>query len=118
MTSLIVCVSSGQGTWGYVYRLIKECPWDHVYIITNDFGAQKFEKKENTTLIVVDFNRPMNTLVSEIKQQLEGKIKDFEVAVNLISGSGKEHMAILSAIIKLGPGIRLVALTENGLEEI
>jgi len=118
MTSLICCVSTGQGTWAYVYRLIKELPWDHVYIVTNDFGAQKFEKKENTSLIVVDFNAPLPELVGDIRQKLEEKIKDFEVALNLISGTGKEHMAILSAVIKLGLGIRLVVLTEKGLEEI
>lgn len=118
MASLICCVSTGHGTWGYVYRLIRELPWDHIYIVTNDFGAQKFEKKDNTSLVVVDFNKPLNDLVRDIKEKLYGKIKDFEVAVNMISGTGKEHMAIISAVIKLGLGIRLVALTEKGLEEI
>ena len=45
--------------------------------------------------------------------QLNGKIKDLEVAVNIVSGTGKEHMALLAAILKLGVGVRLVALENN-----
>ena len=41
-----------------------------------------------------------------------------EAAVNLISGNGKEHMAVISALMKLGLGIRLIALTPNGIKEI
>jgi len=36
------------------------------------------------------------------------KTDDTEVAVNFISGSGNEHMSILSTLLKLGLGIRLV----------
>jgi hypothetical protein len=118
MTSLICCVSTGQGTWSYVYKLIKDHNWDHVYIITNEFGSQKFEKRENTSLVVVDFNKPLKELIQDIRQQLEGKIHDLEVALNIISGTGKEHMAIVAATIKLGIGIRLVAVSEKGIEEI
>ena len=53
--------------------------------------------------------------------QVESKLKDKvngEIALNLISGTGKEHMAILSALLKLGVGIRLVALTKDGVEEL
>ena len=46
------------------------------------------------------------------------KIKDSEVAVNFVSGTGKEHMALLSALLKLGIGIRLLALTKEGVTEI
>ena len=49
---------------------------------------------------------------------LKGKIKDTEVEVNFISGAGKEHMAIMGALLKLGVGIRLMALTRDGVEEI
>ena len=41
-----------------------------------------------------------------------------ETAVNLISGDGKEHMALLSALLKLGVGIRLIALTKEGVKEV
>ena len=52
------------------------------------------------------------------KITLKGKIKDPEVDVNFISGTGREHMALMSALLKLGVGIRLVAITKEGMEEI
>ena len=41
-----------------------------------------------------------------------------EVGLNFISGTGKEHMALLSAVLKLGIGIRFFALTKDGVKEI
>ena len=38
--------------------------------------------------------------------------------VNLFSGCGKEHMSIMSAILKLGLAIRFVDLSESGVKEI
>ena len=52
------------------------------------------------------------------KKSLDGKIYDLDVALNMVSGTGKEHMAILSALLKLGLGIRLMAVTKNGVVEL
>ena len=51
-------------------------------------------------------------------RKLSGRIGFGEVGLNIVSGSGKEHMAVLSAVMKLGVGYRLVAATANGIEEI
>ena len=118
MTSLIACLSTGKGTWGHVARLIRDHQWDNVFLITNEFGQQKFNDTEKAQMIVVDANQPLKQLVETIKKELDGKIRDCDVALNLVSGSGKEHMAILSAVLKLGIGIRLVALTKDGMQEI
>ncbi|MFH0979174.1 MAG: hypothetical protein V1837_07810 [Candidatus Woesearchaeota archaeon] len=118
MTSLIACVSTGQGTWVHVYRLIKQENWDKVYIITNEFGSGKFEKGQNTEIITVDFNKEIGMLVEEIQAKLQGKITDFEVAVNIISGTGKEHTAIIAALIRLGLGIRFAIAGEQGITEV
>jgi len=42
----------------------------------------------------------------------------FEVAVSLASGNGKEHMALISALLSIPVGIRLVVYTKNGIEFI
>ena len=60
----------------------------------------------------------MAELINDISKQLKNKIKDMEIALNLVSGSGKEHMAVLSAIMKLGLGFRLIAATKEGIVEI
>ena len=118
MTDLVICLSTGKGTWGHVSRLISEKEWDNIHIITNDFGKENFTQEKKAELIVVDQRQPMKELVTIIQSQLKDKIKGTEVALNLISGTGKEHMAILSALLKLGVGIRLIALTKDGIEEV
>ncbi len=118
MPTLIACLSTGKGTWGHVSRLIAENSWNKVFLITNDFGKENFTASNNTELIIINQKQGIRELAAEIESKLKNKIKDPEVALNLVSGTGKEHTAILSAVLKLGLGIRLVALTQQGMEEI
>ncbi len=67
-------------------------------------------------LVVVDFFQETSSLVGDIKKHLQGKISDFEIALNFASGSGKEHMAILEAVMELGLNFRLVTLKNNQYE--
>lgn len=117
MTDLIACLSSGKGTWGHVARLIEGESWDKVFLITNEFGVEKFQKTEKTHFILVDSRKGLKELTEDIKSQLQHKTSH-EVALNLVSGSGKEHMAMISAVMGLGLAFRLMALTKNGIEEI
>ena len=118
MTELVACLSTGKGTWGHVSRLINDGTWDNIILITNEFGKENFTNEKNALMIVVDARKPIAELVDDIKNALQEKIKGTEVAVNIISGEGKEHMALISALLKLGLGIRLVALTMDGVKEI
>ena len=56
-------------------------------------------------------------LRDKIHKELKSKLSG-DVAVNLISGSGKEHMALLGALTKCGVGIRFVTSNEKGLVEL
>lgn len=118
MSTLIACLSTGKGTWGHVSRLIEDENWDKVILITNEYGKENFNKNDKTELIPVNMNSGLKELRDEIQNQLKDKIKDTEVAINFVSGTGREHMALVSAILKLGLGIRLIALTKDGIEEI
>ena len=118
MTDLVACLSTGKGTWVHVAKLIKDQNWDKVFLITNQFGKEKFTPDEKTELIVVDSNKPINELVEDIRKSLVGKLSMGDAAVNLISGTGKEHMALLSALLKLGAGIRLIVSTDSGVKEV
>ena len=117
MTDLIACLSSGKGTWGHVSRIMEDEKWDKVFLITNEFGKENFQNTKNTELIIIDSNKGLKELQKDIVEQLKDKVEG-EVALNIVSGTGKEHTAILSAVLKLGLGIRLVALTKNGMEEV
>ena len=117
MPTLIACLSSGKGTWSEVNRIMQSQPWDKIFLITNQFGQDNFTSRlPNTELIVVDTFLDPVPLTEHIKQQLKDKISDFEIALNLISGTGKEHMAVLEAVLELGLNFRVVTLHQNQLE--
>ena len=115
---LVACLSTGKGTWGHVSRLIQDQDWEKIFLITNDFGKENFSQQKPSEFIVVDSRKPMMELRDEIKERLKDKIKCTEVALNMASGTGKEHMALLSALLQLGVGIRIVALTKEGIQEL
>ena len=114
MTDLIACLSTGKGTWGHVSRLMQAEEWGKIILVTNAFGAEKFSSETPFEFLVIDPQQSVQELVSALKGQLAGKFTDLEIAVNFVSGSGKEHMALLSALQQLGAGIRLVSLDTEG----
>ena len=118
MTDLVACLSSGEKSWAHVARLIKEKDWKKIFLITDVLGKKNFKSEKNVEFVAVDFQEPVFELISDIQKGLSGKITDLEVALNLVSGNGKEHMAILSALLKLGVGVRLMAVTKDGIREL
>ena len=118
MVELIACLSTGKGTWIHVSKLIEGGEWDKVFLITNEFGKENFTNKKNAEFILIDTKKSLKELREEIKDKIKDKIKGTEVAVNLISGVGKEHMALMSALLKLGLAIRFIALTKEGVREV
>jgi len=118
MTSLIAIASSGKGTWQHVQEVINQEEWDNIYLITNEFGIKNFQSDKKVNFVVIDPNKFTNKITDDIVNQLKGKITDLEVAINFISGSGKEHMALMAALMKLGLSFRLVVLTLNGIKEL
>ncbi len=118
MTHLVVCVSTGKGTWNYINELISSCEWESVFVITNEFGSQKFRCNRDVNIVKVDFEKEIPEIVNGIVKEMDGKVADTEIALNLVSGTGKEHMAILSAMLRLGLGVRLVDSSGGKMREI
>ena len=118
MNILLACLSTGKGTWGHVNRLINEGDFDKVILITNEQGKENFRKNDKNELISLNLSQGIRELRDEIIKILKEKIKEPEVAVNIISGTGKEHTALISALLKSGIGMRFLALTKDGIEEI
>ena len=118
MTDLIACLSTGKGTGAHVLKVMQGMPWDKVYLIVNHEFKESFKNKEKAEVIYIDTNKSISNIAEHIKSNLQGKIKDLEVGVNLVSGEGKEHMAVLHALLELGLGIRLVALTKEGVKSL
>jgi len=115
MTSLIASLGNEKATIAHVAELIKRENWEKIILVSeNKQGA--IPQKPNIEYMIINPNNMLSELAEDIRKRI--KIDDIEVALNLISGSGKINMAILSALLKLGLGIRLVALTKEGIKEI
>ena len=117
---LVALLSSGKGTWAQVSGLIKQGEWEKIILLGDEFSSQfKIQDKEDITeFIKVDFGKRLTDLRDELAKKLKGKIKGVEVAVTIASGNGKEHMALISALINLPVGIRFAALTRLGVVDL
>lgn len=114
---LVALLSSGKGTWGQVSGLMKQGNWDKVFLLGDDF-AKQFSHEKPFEFIRVDLGKRIKDLRDEFKEKLHGKFEGMEVAVSLASGDGKEHMALISALINLPVGVRFMALTKEGIIEL
>jgi len=114
---LITLLSSGKGSWAQVAGLIKYGDWDKVIILGDNF-AKKFTHEKTFEFIEVDLNKRIKDLREEFSRKLKGKIKGTEVALSIASGDGKEHMALISALLNLPVGIRFAALTKEGVIDL
>lgn len=114
---LVALLSSGQGSWTQVSGLMKHGEWDNIIILGNDL-AKDFKHEKEFEFIQVDTNKKIKELRDEFSTNLKGKFKGMEVALSIASGDGKEHMALVSALINLPVGIRFAALTKEGVIDL
>lgn len=111
---LVALLSSGKGTWGQVAGLINRGEWDNIILIGDEF-AEKFTSDKKHEFLRVNTSQPILELKKELLEKLRGKINDTEVALSIASGEGKEHMALISALLSSPVGIRFVVLTQEGI---
>lgn len=118
MTDLVAILSTGKGTWAHVSQLIKEENWENIILITNEFGKENFSCDKKFETIVLNPDKSIEELKNEMASELGKKVKGTEVAINMISGTGKEHMALVPAVLSLGVGLRFVTATGQGAKEL
>ena len=114
---LVALLSSGKGTWAQVSGLMKYGEWDKIIVIGDDF-ARDFKHEKPFEFIKIDLSKKIKELRDELMQKLKGKINGTEVALSIASGDGKEHMALISALINSPVGIRFAALTKEGVIDL
>jgi len=107
-------LSGGKETWSQVSGLIKYGDWEKIIILGGD-SAKNFSADKKFEFIKVDLGKKIKDLVEELLKKLKGKIDGTEVALSIAAGDGKEHMALISALINLPVGVRFVALTKEGI---
>ncbi len=122
MTILICCVSGISAEQAHVKKLVSSQEWEGVICVGFEeknslFSGLPFIQNKDTQYIQCSSNQ----MIPDVSQYILDKIKNiesYEVALNLVSGSGKLHMGLLAAILKTGLGIRLIGISEKGIIEI
>ncbi|MEX0921006.1 MAG: hypothetical protein WDZ62_01960 [Candidatus Pacearchaeota archaeon] len=114
---LVALLSTGKGTWGQVSGLIKHGDWEKVIILGDKF-AKDFKHEKQFEFIQVSLDQRLKDLKEDFSKKLKGKIDGTEVALTIASGDGKEHMALISALLHLPVGIRFAALTREGVIDL
>lgn len=118
---LIACLFPPQSAWSHIEKLIERGEWKNIVLVADRESARRFQEKKlgkKPHIIIIDEERPAVDIIRELTASLKGNTTDFEVGLNMVSGSGKEHMCVLAAVLKLGVGIRLVALTKEGVKDL
>lgn len=110
---LVALLSSGKGSWAQVSGLIREGDWDGIILIGDNFAKKFTTGKKHEFVEIKDSN--LIEMKQDILKKLKSKFKGTEVALSIASGSGKEHMALISALLSIPVGIRFTALTKEGI---
>ena len=115
MTDLIVTIADEKSKQ-HAEELVNKGEWNNIFAVRSDLAAINSGKQIH--YISIDLKRPLESCIEDLQAKLNPKCSGFDVALNIYSGSGKLHMVVISATIKLGVGFRFIAVTPNGIKEI
>jgi hypothetical protein len=112
-SDILVCVlGSGKGSWGHIIRLITNGEWKDIYLISNEWGKEKFAPTKEVSWIMINNNMGFELMYNTIKESVpDGK----KISLNTISGDGKIHMATIRVVREKDPNFKLAILTKEGL---
>ncbi len=114
----VALLSTGKGTWGQVIGLINRSEWDKVIILGDSYVKKRFAEfniEKKVEFIEINFSRSIKEIIEEIIKKLKNKITGPEIALSIASGTGKEHMALIAALLRIPVGIRFCVLTKEGI---
>lgn len=114
---LIAFLGTDKETWGQVTALINRQDWEKIILVKNK-SADEFVPSKKCDIININSDRPLLEIKKDIMEKLKGKLGELEVSLSIASGNGKEHMALISALLSIPTGIRLVVFTKEGIEFI
>jgi len=110
-------LSTGKGTWAQVSGLMAHGDWEKIILLGSDF-AKNFTHEKEFEFVKINLDKKLKDLREEFSEKLKGKINGTEVALSIASGDGKEHMALISALLNLPAGVRFAALTKDGVVDL
>lgn len=110
--TFIATLGIGKGTWGHVKRIIAEQEWEQILLVSNEWGKENFSPDKECDWIMINNRSGFDMIKNEIKE----KLPEGDIALSLISGSGKEHMAVLAALKEAKKNIEIVIITKDGIK--
>ena len=114
---LVAFLGEDKSSWGQVTGLINKGEWEKI-ILVKAKSSEEYVPSKEADIISVDTSQSLIDLKEELIQKLKGKFDSFEANLSIASGTGKEHMALIAALLSIPVGIRLVVFTKNGVEVI
>lgn len=116
---LVAYLGKDKENWGQITALMNRMQDCERVVLVKDKDIAGFPRNDKCVEVSVNSAQPLIELKEDMMNKLRDKVSgDFEVAVSLASGGGKEHMALISALLCLPVGIRLVVFTKSGVEYI
>jgi hypothetical protein len=114
---LVAFLGDDKESWGQVTGLINRGEWEKIVLVKTKL-AKAYLSPKDAESIIIDSSNSLLDLKTDLMQKLKGKFSGLEASVSIASGSGKEHMALISALLSLPLGIRLVIFSKKGIEHI
>jgi superfamily II DNA or RNA helicase len=115
--NLVAFLGTDKENWGQITALINRMEDCEKVLLFKNKNSEAFPETENCHIIEIDSSIPLMDMQQKMLEKVKHYLReDFEVAISLASGSGKEHMALISAILLAPMGIRLVAFTKAGIQ--
>ena len=112
----VAFLGNDKENWGQIRALMTKLDYERAILIKNK-ESDRFSTNSKTLVINVDSAKSLSDLKNDILKQLKPKLSgEFDIALSIASGTGKEHMAVISALLAIPVGIRLVAYTKEGVE--
>lgn len=108
--NFVATLGKGRGTWGHVARLIQEEEWDYILLVSNEFCQENFTPGKDVSWVLVNSRVGFEALKDTIKE----KLPEDGIIISLVSGIGKEHMALVAALKEAGKDFQIVTLTGDG----
>ena len=119
MVVLVALLSTGKGSWSQVAGLVKKGEWEKIILLGPSFAKEFTIPGEQFDFIEFDPTKSLVQLKKEFLTKLKPKLDNLEfgaeTSLSIASGNGKEHMALISALLSVPVGVRFTALTKEGV---
>lgn len=113
---LVCFLAKEKEGYGQISALVNNFEHESLIIVKDKSTENPFQSNK-CSVVNIDASADLVTLKENMQDLLRRELQsDFEVALSLASGNGRDHMALVSALISVPVGVRFVVYTKKGVE--